>query len=82
MSHQHLEVYLDSYNSEPIIRERSASISIRIGDKITREDWIEILSADHPEIELSVKVEDIRHLFWDADKLVHSLSIKVVPVES
>ncbi len=81
MGHHHLEVYLDSYNSQPIIKQCRSSVSIRIGDEITREDWMNILSDDHPQIELSVKVEDIRHLFWDAESMVHAVSIKVVTVE-
>ena len=76
-----LEVYMESYNAEPIVHEMDKKLSINIGDEITREDWLNLLSVDNGQIELKVKVEDIRHLFWDNHNFVHSMSIKVVPVK-
>lgn len=78
---QRLEVYMDSYNSPPIVHPISRSLSINVGDEITRDDWLELLSQPGGELTLKVKVEDVRHLFWDADGLEYSLSIRVVPVE-
>ena len=76
-----LEVYVGSYTAKPIVRQVARGLSINIGDEITREDWIELLSDPEAEIELKVKVEDVRHLFWDSEDCQHSLSIRVVPVE-
>ncbi len=78
---QRLEVYVDSYNNTPIVREVNKTLSINIGDEITREDWLELLSVPEGELQLKVKVEDVHHLFWDSEDCVHSVSIKVVPVE-
>ncbi len=80
MSHK-LEVYMESYNSTPIVHEMERTLSIRIGDEISREDWLELLSAPGGELELKVKVEDVRHLFWDETDLEHTVSIRVVPVD-
>ena len=77
-----LEVYLDSYASKPILSEPNQTVSVNIGDEISKEDWLKLLSAPGSELELKVKVEDVRHLFWDDDDdLEHSVSIRVVPVE-
>jgi hypothetical protein len=76
-----LEIYMESYNAEPTVHEVDHKLSINIGDEITREDWLEILSVPNGEIELKVKVEDVRHLFWDNHNFMHSVSIRVVPVD-
>ncbi|HAK52704.1 MAG TPA: hypothetical protein DCM54_12500 [Gammaproteobacteria bacterium] len=81
MSTHRLEVYMDSYNSTLIINQTSQPFCIHIGDEISKEDWLDLLSGDEPQIELKVKVEDVHHLFWDADDIVHSVSIKVVPID-
>ncbi len=85
MKHQHmsrhrLEVYMNSYNSKPIVSRSGASLRINIGDEISREDWLTLFSAPDPEIELKVKVEDVRHLFLDAEDIIHTVSIRVVPM--
>ena len=80
MSHR-LEVYMESYKTTPIVRDVDKKLSINIGDEISKEDWFELLSAPDSELELKVKVADVRHLFWDEDDFGHTLSIKVVPVE-
>ncbi len=80
MSHR-LEVYMGSYTTTPIVREMERTLSISIGDEISRSDWLELLSTPGGELELKVKVEDIRHLFWDEDSLEHTVSIRVVPVD-
>ena len=80
MSTHRLEVYMDSYNSKPVINETGEPVSIRIGDKINKQDWARLLPGIQTRIELTVKVEDVHHLFWDAEDCMHSLSIKVVPV--
>ena len=76
----HLEVYIESYPAKPTVHEVDRKLSINIGDEITREDWLEILSAPHGEIALNVKVEDVPHLYRDNPKAMHTLSIRVVPV--
>lgn len=78
---QRLEVYMESYKTTPIVREMDRKFSINIGDEISKEDWLELLAVPDAELELKVKVEDVRHLFWDEDDVGHTLSIKVVPVE-
>jgi hypothetical protein len=78
---QRLEVYIDSYNAKPIVQPMDRSLSINIGDEISREDWLNLLAQPNGELTLKVKVEDVRHLFWDEDDLEYSLSIRVVPVE-
>ena len=76
-----LEVYLDSYSNEPIVEEMDETISINVGDEISRDDWLRLLDVPNARLELKVKVEDVRHQFWDTAPLFHSLSIKVVPIE-
>ena len=78
---QRLEVYMDTYNSKPIVHEISRKLSFNVGDEISREDWLHLLRVPNAEIELKVKVEDIHHLFWDSEELRHSISIRVVPVD-
>ena len=79
---QRIEVYMDSYSNTPIVQEiRDNRISISIGDEITWEDWLLLLKNPDSQRELKVKVEDIKHLFWDAEDLMHSVSIRVVPVD-
>ena len=81
MSTHRLEVYMDSYSNEPIVNETTESLSINVGDEITKQDWVRLLSGSHSRIDLKVKVQDVRHLFWDCEDCIHSISIKVVPVE-
>ena len=81
MSTHRLEVYMDSYSNEPIVNETDVSLSINIGDEITKQDWVRLLSGTQNRIDLKVKVEDVRHLFWDSEDCIHSISIRVVPVE-
>ena len=76
-----LEVYMGSYTNKPIIGELDRTISVNIGDEISRDDWFRLLTDPSGELELKVKVEDVRHLFWDEDDLGHTISIRVVPVE-
>ncbi|MDG2070148.1 MAG: hypothetical protein P8J55_00080 [Pseudomonadales bacterium] len=78
MSTHRLKVYMDSYNSQPIINEADLPYCINIGDTISKEDWLNILSGTDPQIQLKVKVENVRHLFWDSEDIMHSVSIKVV----
>ena len=80
MSTHRLEVYMNSYNSKPIVSRQGPSLSISIGDEISREDWLTLLADTDPEIQLKVKVEDIRHLFLDAEDIIHTVSIRVVPM--
>ena len=80
MSHT-LEVYMESYNTIPIVHEMKRTLSVSIGDEISREDWVGLISTPGAALELKVKVEDVRHLFWDEDDLEHTVSIRVVPVE-
>ena len=72
---------MDSYMSDPIVSPIEEPLCIAIGDVITAEDWLRFLSEGRREIELRVKVEDVRHLFWDRDDLVHQLAIKVTPIK-
>ncbi|MBQ75503.1 MAG: hypothetical protein CMQ20_10850 [Gammaproteobacteria bacterium] len=72
---------MDSYSSEPIVNDTDMPLSINIGDVITKQDWVHLLSGTQRHIDLRVKVEDVRHLFWDAEEYMHSVSIRVVPVE-
>lgn len=81
MSSHRLEVYMDSYRSEPIVNETNESLDIQIGDEINKQDWMRLLSGTQSKIDLTVKVQDVRHLFWDSEECMHSISIKVVPVE-
>ena len=81
MSSHRLEVYMDSYRSEPIVNETNESVDIQIGDEINKQDWIRLLSGTENKIDLTVKVQDVHHLFWDSEECTHSISIKVVPVE-
>ena len=81
MSSHRLEVYMDSYSSEPIVNETNESLDIQIGDEINKQDWMRLLSGTQSKIDLTVKVQDVRHLFWDSEECMHSISIKVVPVE-
>ena len=80
MSSHRLEVYMDSYSSEPIVNETNESLDIQIGDEINKQDWMRLLSGTQSKIDLTVKVQDVRHLFWDSEECMHSISIKVVPV--
>ncbi len=80
MSHR-LEVYMESYSNKPIVHEVDRKLSISIGDEISKDDWLELLAVPNSELELKVKVEDVRHLFWDTEDCMHSVSIRVVPVE-
>ena len=81
MSTHRLEVYMDSYNSQPFVNEAEQPFCINIGDTISKEDWLNLLSDTDPQIQLNVKVEDVRHLFWDSEEVMHSISIKVVATE-
>lgn len=81
MSIHRLEVYMDSYRNEPIVNETKESLSIHIGDEIKKQDWIHLLSGAQSQIDMTVKVQDVHHLFWDAEEFMHTISIKVVPVE-
>ncbi len=80
MNHR-LEVYVDSYSNLPIVQEMDETVSINIGDEITVEDWLKLLTDENSVLELNVKVADVRHLFWDTEEFLHSVSIRVVPVE-
>jgi hypothetical protein len=80
MDHR-LEVYMGSYNNTPIVRNMEKTLSINIGDEITKEDWLRVLNIPNGELEIKVKVADIKHQFWDTEDFTHSLSIRVVPVE-
>ncbi len=75
-----LEVYMDTYTSKPIIKETDESLCINIGDEISVESWVRLLTGTNSEIKLKVKVADVRHLFWDGEECRHSISIRVVPV--
>ena len=81
LMNQRLEVYVESYNSEPIVHEVSRTLTISIGDEISRDDWLNLLRVPNAVLELKVKVEDIQHLFWDSEDLQHSINIRVVPVD-
>tara|TARA_B110000196_G_C21092354_1_gene638207 strand:- start:413 stop:631 length:219 start_codon:yes stop_codon:yes gene_type:complete len=72
---------MDSYNSQPIINEADLPYCINIGDTISKDDWLNILSGTDPQIPLNVKAEDVRHLFWDSEDIMHSVSIKVVTAD-
>ncbi len=80
MSHR-VEVYMDSYNSKPIVKvdrpSHSTPLSVSIGDDISKEDWRKLISGSDTQIELNVRVQDIRHLFWDSEDVEHALTIKV-----
>ena len=78
---QRIELYMDSYSNTPIVQEVDQRISINIGDEISREDWLKLLRHPDSEIELRVKVADIKHQFWDSEDFMHAISIKVVPVD-
>ena len=80
-STQRLEVYVDSYNSAPFVHEMDRTHCINIGDEISKEDWLDLLCIPGGTLALKVKVEDVRHLFWDDGDCRHSVTIKVVLVE-
>ncbi len=83
MTQHKIEVYLDSYTSEPIVQTVTEELSINIGDVITKEDWLRLLAGTDPQIELKVKVEDVKHLYWDEETdYIHAMTVKVVPVDS
>jgi len=83
MSPHKLDVYLGSYTSKPILSAETENLSINIGDVITKEDWLRLLSGSDAQLELRVKVEDIKHLFWDEDSdYIHGMTVKVVAVDS
>lgn len=81
MSTHRLEVYMDSYNSQPFVNEAEQPFCIHIGDTTSKEDWLNLLSGTEPQIQLNVKVEDVRYLFWDSEDVMHSISIKVVATD-
>ena len=76
-----LEVYMESYNNTPIMQVMDRTVSINIGDEITKEDWLQLLQEPQGDLELKVKVEDVRHQFWDTEDFLHSISIRVVPID-
>ena len=79
--HTHrLEFYMDSYASEPIVNETPEQFKINIGDELNKQDWAELLPGAQNQMDLTVRVLDIQHQFWDCDDFIHSTSIKVIPV--
>ena len=78
---QRIEIYMGSFSNKPIIRNLERDVRINIGDEFSQDDWLNLLDTSDGELELKVKVADVRHLFWDNDDCQHSLNIKVVPVD-
>lgn len=80
MAHR-IEIYMDSYSNTPIVQETDQKLSISIGDELSHEDWPAAMEDPRGELRLKVRVTDVRHQFWDAEDIVHAISIKVVPAE-
>jgi len=56
-----LEVYLDSYDSKPFIRDFEDSISLTQMDERQLEEWISKETGQPVDIERHLKIEDVRH---------------------
>ncbi len=61
MTIHRLEVYLDSYDSKPFVRDFDDSISMSLTDERHLEDWICRETGRPVNIERQLKIEDVRH---------------------
>ena len=77
---QRLEVYLDSYNSEPFVRDFVDAIRLTPNDERLLENWIASVSGRDVNIEKNLKIEDVRHRKPSHENFeATSLRVKLVP---
>ena len=60
MTLHRLEVYLDSYNSEPFVREYDDKTALSAGYESMLEHWIQQTAGRAVDITTDLRVEDIR----------------------
>ena len=60
MAIHRLEVYLDSYNNEPFIKDFEDTISLSLMDEKKLEDWISQEAGVPVDIQKHLKIEDVR----------------------
>lgn len=60
MAIHRLEVYLDSYNSEPFIKDFEDAISLSAMDEQKLEEWISQAAGQPVDIKKHLKIEDVR----------------------
>ncbi|MCB1646533.1 MAG: hypothetical protein KDI36_13825 [Pseudomonadales bacterium] len=78
MTIHRLEVYLDSYNSEPFVREFADALNFSEADEPGLQQWIEKMSGRLVNIERHLRVEDIRrHCRTTLNDLVQATAVRV-----
>ena len=78
MSVRRLEVYLDSYDTKPFIRDFVDSICLSTQDERSLEDWISMRVGQVVDIEKNLKIEDVRHRKPTQNLEATSLRVKLV----
>ena len=80
MAIHRLEVYLDSYNSEPFIRDFDDSISLSVMDERNLEEWISQQAGIPVDIKKHLKIEDVRRRHSTLEQYEATcLRVKLVP---
>lgn len=82
MALHRLEVYVDSYRTNPFVKEFDDGITLSPRDEQELEDWIGQISGKRVRIDQHLRIEDIKHHCLDkSPDIVQATSIRVSIVD-